>query len=45
MDNGYGLVNRQNRPKEPLYSSYLNRRPLSLPPQITAPGISLDGVG
>jgi hypothetical protein len=45
MDNGYGLVNRQNQPKEPLYSSYLNRRPLSLPPQITAPGISLDGVG
>jgi hypothetical protein len=24
MDNGYGLVNVSNQPKEPLYSSYLN---------------------
>lgn len=24
MDNGYGLVNASNQPKEPLYSSYLN---------------------
>ncbi len=24
MDNGYGLVNAHNQPKEPLYSSYLN---------------------
>jgi hypothetical protein len=31
MDNGYGLVNAANQPKEPLYSAYLNNatRPAS----------------